>query len=424
MAPSQPGLRGHSFQIRPLADCDLDDILAVYRQCADFLALGPQPTATPDMVRQDLARSAAEGGVFCGIYAADGQPIGVVDFVPRRAGGRPEHAFFSLLMIAAPHRRQGIGREVVALIEGEAKRDPGVTAILTAVQLNNPAAIRFWHRSGYEIAGGPALQPDGTTTYLLRKELTHGETIPSLPHPTRILSVRDDSPTVRTFVLGHRLRAEPGQFVMAWLPGVDEKPFSLVRADPVTLAIARVGPFTAAVHRLGPGDRLWLRGPLGRPFTLPQAPAAGLPPRILLIAGGYGAAPLHFLAERALAIGREVHVVIGARTAADVILADRFSTLGAEVVVTTDDGTLGRQGLATEAAEWLLARAAYQALYACGPEPMLVAAEALARAHRLPAQLSYERTMRCGFGVCGSCARDGWLVCRDGPVRSIPGKEP
>jgi dihydroorotate dehydrogenase electron transfer subunit len=260
----------------------------------------------------------------------------------------------------------------------------------------------------------------------------------SLPQAARIVSMVDESPKVRTLILDLHLNAAPGQFVMAWLPGVDEKPFSLVGGDPITLTVARVGPFTTALFSLTPGAPLWLRGPLGHPFTLPipnpqslipnpqspistiQSPTSNLQPPILLLAGGYGVAPLYFLAGRAVEAGWEVDCVIGAQTAVDVVFADRFAALGVGVTVTTDDGSLGEQGLATDAAARLLARTSYRAVYACGPEAMLDAVESLARAHSLPAQLSYERYMRCGFGVCGSCARTGWLVCRDGPVRSIP----
>jgi dihydroorotate dehydrogenase electron transfer subunit len=112
-------------------------------------------------------------------------------------------------------------------------------------------------------------------------------------------------------------------------------------------------------------------------------------------------------------------MIIGARTAADVIFANRFRALGASVAVTTEDGSLGEQGMATDAAERLLQDAAYEAIYACGPEPMLEAVARLARSWDLPAQLSYERMMRCGFGVCGSCTRQGWMVCRDGPVMHV-----
>jgi dihydroorotate dehydrogenase electron transfer subunit len=247
----------------------------------------------------------------------------------------------------------------------------------------------------------------------------------SLPRVARVVSVTDESPRVRTYTLDLDLVAAPGQFVMAWLPGVDEKPFSLVSACPVTLTVARVGRFTEAVHALQAGDRIWIRGPLGRPFTLPERcsyPQAGdsLPcASCLLVAGGYGVAPLYFLANQALAAGWQVDAVIGARTAADVVFAGRFRDLGARTTITTDEGSQGEPGIATQAAARLLAHGAYAALYACGPEPMLAAVEQLALSHRLPAQLSYERYMRCGFGVCGSCARDGWLVCRDGPVKPI-----
>ena len=241
----------------------------------------------------------------------------------------------------------------------------------------------------------------------------------SLPRMARITELIDEGPKVRTLVLDLRLEADPGQFVMAWLPGLDEKPFSLVRADPVTLTIARVGPFSTAVHALRVGDPLWLRGPLGQPFTLPPVRPSGPRLPLLLIGGGYGVAPLHFLAERARLSGWAASMVIGARTAADVIFAGRFEALGVPVAITTDDGSTGERGVATTATERLLDEAAYRAIYACGPEPMLDAVETLACRRGLPAQLSYERYMRCGFGVCGSCAREGWMVCSDGSVRHV-----
>ncbi len=241
----------------------------------------------------------------------------------------------------------------------------------------------------------------------------------SLPQVAHVVELIDEGPTVRTLVLDVVLEAEPGQFVMVWLPGLNERPFSLVRAEPVTLTVARVGPFSTAVHALGIGDGLWVRGPLGQPFTLPPVvpSIARLP--LLFIGGGYGVAPLHFLSECACESGWTVTMVIGARTAADLIFARRFEALGVRAEVTTDDGSLGEQGVATDAAERLLNETAHEAIYACGPEPMLEAVESLARRWALPAQLSYERVMRCGFGVCGSCAREGWLVCRDGPVRQV-----
>ena len=236
-----------------------------------------------------------------------------------------------------------------------------------------------------------------------------GELEGRFPRAFRVALVRQETPLVRTLVLEGRLAAEPGQFVMAWLPGLDEKPFSLVDGDPLTLAVARVGPFTEAVHRLQVGDRLWVRGPQGRGFALPQG-------RLLVVGGGYGVAPLLFLARRAREAGQEVWAALGAKTAADLLFVDRFRALGCRVEVATEDGSAGRLGLASEVAAALLEEGGVQALAACGPEGLLEAVAALGRRWDVPTEVSREAYMRCGIGVCGSCARDGRLVCKEGPV--------
>lgn len=161
-----------AFSIRPLTDDDLPAILNVYRGCEDFLALGPVATASLAMVQQDMALSAEMGGTFCGIFAPDGTMLGVVDYVVSGFEGDPRHAFLSLLMIAQPYRGRGLGAAVVARVEAAIRRQPQVDAILSGVQVNNPAAIRFWQRMGYTITSEAESMPDGTTTYHLRKSLT------------------------------------------------------------------------------------------------------------------------------------------------------------------------------------------------------------------------------------------------------------
>ncbi|MBN1641669.1 MAG: dihydroorotate dehydrogenase electron transfer subunit [Anaerolineae bacterium] len=238
-----------------------------------------------------------------------------------------------------------------------------------------------------------------------------------LPRPYRIAAVQVENPTIRTFVLDGAIDAAPGQFVMAWLPGIDEKPFSPSSADPIALTVERVGPFTTAMHALSPGDRVWLRGPFGRGFT-PH------PGALLLIGGGCGAAPLRYLAQRARAEERRVHVVLGARTAEGLFFQEQYAALGCALHVATDDGSAGRRGTAIEAAAALLdGGLSPGGVYACGPEPMLDAVYLLAHDRRLPCQLSYEAYMRCGIGVCGSCSIGGRLVCRDGPVFERPPRE-
>ncbi|MBN2390886.1 MAG: GNAT family N-acetyltransferase [Anaerolineae bacterium] len=164
--------RDDRFYIRPITPDELDAILDVYRQCEDFLALGPVPTASMEMVLQDLEISRHESGIFCGIYdAANAKMIGVVDYVPRNFEGDSRLAHLSLLMIAVPFRQQGVGKTVVEAIEAEIGKDPLVTTILSGVQVNNPQAIQFWHKRGYCIISGPTLMPDQTTVFGLRKDL-------------------------------------------------------------------------------------------------------------------------------------------------------------------------------------------------------------------------------------------------------------
>lgn len=230
--------------------------------------------------------------------------------------------------------------------------------------------------------------------------------------------VRDENYRTKTLILDRSLPAEPGQFVMAWIPGVDEKPFSIAADDPLALTVVAVGLLSEAVCRLGVGALLWVRGPLGRGFTLPDDPRGK---RLLLVGGGYGVAPLLFLGRRATAAGCVVDACIGARTAADVLLAAPLRVACETVRITTEDGTLGQDGMVTRAVGDAIKAAEPDMVYACGPVGMLEAVERQCRDYGLPHQLSWEARIRCGMGLCGACevhgrSIDGWLACHDGPV--------
>jgi ribosomal protein S18 acetylase RimI-like enzyme len=168
-------IHSHLFDIRPTTQDDLHAILVVYQQCEDFLALGPVSTASMEMVLKDIEISQTAGGIFCGIFTENEGMVGIVDYVPNNYEGDPHTAFLELLMLAAPSRKLGIGKAVVAAIENEIMKDPQVTTILSGVQVNNPQAIRFWQRNGYRIVSGPILHPDQTTAFDLRKDLERQE---------------------------------------------------------------------------------------------------------------------------------------------------------------------------------------------------------------------------------------------------------
>lgn len=239
-----------------------------------------------------------------------------------------------------------------------------------------------------------------------------------LPTAAQITAIETDNYRTKTFVLDARLDATPGQFVMAWLPRFDEKPFSLVNADPVTLMITAVGPFTRLVHTLTVGETLWLRGPFGHGFDAPATQR-----RLALVGGGYGVAPLLWLARQQLARGAHVTAILGARTAADLLYVERFAQLAATLhagkltlQLVTEDGSIGAPGRVTDVLAPLVTQGAIDGVYACGPHGMLTALESLAQSAGLPCQLSWEAYMRCAIGICGACEHAGQVLCLDGPV--------
>ncbi len=160
-----------AFNIKPINTNDLDAVLEIYRQSEDFLALGPQPKASMEMVLQDIETSRNENGLFCGIYASEGSLVGIIDYIPNDFDGVNHIAFISLLMLAARWRNQGIGSKILEIIEGKIRVNNRVSEIQTAVQSNNLAALRFWQKNDYRVIGNPEPRPDRTVVLYLRKKL-------------------------------------------------------------------------------------------------------------------------------------------------------------------------------------------------------------------------------------------------------------
>jgi dihydroorotate dehydrogenase electron transfer subunit len=203
--------------------------------------------------------------------------------------------------------------------------------------------------------------------------------------------------------------ARPGQFVHL-LAGEDRsfplrRPFSVHRVErpgagmgTVEVVFDVVGAGTRALARLRPHDVVDALGPLGRPFDPPEGPAG-----CLLVGGGYGTAPLFFLATELRARRCRVDFVIGAATAGRLLDAMEAKRLGHSLTVTTDDGSAGRRGLVTDPLAGLLASTGAERVYACGPMPMLAAVSRLAAAAGVPCQVAVEEQMACGTGICFSC---------------------
>jgi len=256
---------------------------------------------------------------------------------------------------------------------------------------------------------------------LIKTAVSSVKSFDTRPIVVPIKKIISETKTIRTFVFSSVLGgSKPGQFVMMWIPGVDEKPFSIAYDDgrEIWLTIANVGSATSALFKLEVGDLVGLRGPFGTHYEIFKGE------KLALLAGGYGAAPMYNVACSALKLGCNVKFIVGARNKDLLLYEKRVSALAKKYpgkikyLVATDDGSKGFYGYNTQVLAEVLKASKIDKVFACGPEIMMKKAAEMAVAAKVSCQLSLERYMKCGFGVCGQCCMDdsGICVCKNGPV--------
>lgn len=224
-------------------------------------------------------------------------------------------------------------------------------------------------------------------------------------------------------------RTRPGQFVSVGVPAsgaILRRPFSIYQvsqhgpwAGTLEIVFDIVGAGTAWLAQRTKHDVIDLVGPIGRPFPLPAQPVP-----CLLVGGGYGAAPLLYLAQSLSYQGLRVDMVLGAAAQERIFNAIEAKRLSASAQFTTEDGSLGTQGVVTDVLPALIESSRTGAIYACGPMPMLAAVARVAREHEVPCQVAVEEAMACCSGVCMTCVvpvrRRGGVqnlrACVEGPV--------
>ncbi len=244
---------------------------------------------------------------------------------------------------------------------------------------------------------------------MLKTDITH------FPRVFKIKRIVEESPTVKTFYFPWKFTDEsPGQFLMIW-NFQDEKPMSISSIDRINdevgVSVKMVGSFTQSLHKLNENDLLGLRGPYGRGFQIAGS-------KVLAVGGGIGMAPIAAFADEASKLGVEMDLITAATTKEEILFDKRLNITGINVMPTTDDGSHGFCGFATELAEKLIKQENYDMMVVCGPEIMMKKLLDISNQYQLPTQFSIERYMKCALGICGQCCVDdvGWRICVEGPV--------
>ena len=202
-----------------------------------------------------------------------------------------------------------------------------------------------------------------------------------------------------------------GQFVNILLEGKYlRRPISVceVEGDVLTIVYKVVGGGTEQMSKMCCSEKLDILTGLGNGYDLSLA---GDKP--VLLGGGVGVPPMYELCKRLIAMGKEVKVILGFNTKAEIFYEEEFKALGAAVTVTTVDGSYGVKGFVTD----VLKEMEYTHFFTCGPEPML---KAVYKASVTSGQMSFEKRMGCGFGACMGCScktLTGYKrICKEGPV--------
>ena len=206
----------------------------------------------------------------------------------------------------------------------------------------------------------------------------------------------------------------PGTFVNIRLEGFYlRRPLSVCdsSSDTLTLIYKVVGEGTEALAATPAGAMLDLLTGLGNGYDTTVLNNNSRP---LLVGGGCGSPPLYLLAKTLIRAGVPVVIILGFNRQSEVFFEEEFRALGADVTITTADGSHGRRGFVTDA----MGDIKYDYIFACGPEPMLRAV--YERSGNIPGQFSFEERMACGFGACMGCTcktkYGDKRICKDGPV--------
>lgn len=225
-----------------------------------------------------------------------------------------------------------------------------------------------------------------------------------------IEQVIDSACDFKIIQTNEKINAKPGQFVFAWIPGIGEKPFSVMDDDPLTLGILERGEFTGKINSLKKGDEFYFRGPCGKGVDVMNSST------IVLAGGGCGIAGIYFLAKKLSKDAASVTALLAAKDNKHIPYMKEFNKY-AKIRIATEDGSIGKKGLITDLFDNLTG----YYFFNCGPKAMVDAVLPLelklTSSEKIYSSVDY--MTRCGVGICGSCAdKKGRRTCVEGPFIS------
>jgi dihydroorotate dehydrogenase electron transfer subunit len=227
----------------------------------------------------------------------------------------------------------------------------------------------------------------------------------------KIKKIIRETPVSQTYIFEGKIEYKPGQFIMMWLPGTDEKPFavSYIGKDEFGVTIECKGIFTKKVCGIPIGTKVGIRGPYGHGFELRNDS--------IIVAGGLGMAPAFPLIKEI----KNSTIIQGAKSKEFLLYLKNPNVLklidknNNKIVYCTDDGSFGIKGFTSQVLNELISKKT-ETVFTCGPEIMIKKIFEICEKNKVECQASLERYIRCGFGICGACVCGDQLVCKDGPV--------
>ncbi len=220
-----------------------------------------------------------------------------------------------------------------------------------------------------------------------------------------------ETPNAVSIILNGKINYKPGQFIMLWLPGIDEKPFALshLEKNSFGITIEEKGKFTKKISKIKKGTKLGIRGPYGNGFEIKN--------NSIIVAGGLGMAPALPLIKKL----KNSTIIQGAKSKKYLLflknknLIDTIEKNNNKIIYCTDDGSFGIHSFTTSILKEIINKKT-KTIYTCGPEIMIKKVFELCEKNKIECQASLERMMKCAIGICGACVCGDQLVCKDGPV--------